>query len=48
VLPIEWWDEKWLRDNVYAKLESSEGDSHAAAPTEPKSASKRAARRRAR
>jgi murein DD-endopeptidase MepM/ murein hydrolase activator NlpD len=48
VLPIEWWDEKWLRDNVYPKLESSGGDSRADAPAEPKSSSKRAARRRAR
>ena len=23
VLPLEWWDEKWLRDNIYPKLESS-------------------------
>lgn len=48
VLPIEWWDEKWLRDNVYPKLESSEGASLVVGPSEPKSLSKRAARRRAR
>jgi murein DD-endopeptidase MepM/ murein hydrolase activator NlpD len=46
VLPIEWWDEKWLRDNVNPKLESSESDSRAEAQTEPKVASKRTVRRR--
>ena len=46
VLPIEWWDEKWLRDNVYPKLESPEPDLRAEVRTEPTAASKKVARRR--
>ena len=41
VLPIEWWDEKWIRDNVTPKLEGS------AAAEEPKP-SPRTARKRLR
>ena len=46
VLPLEWWDEKWLRDNVYPKLDSTstEATVEAKADTPPKS--KKTARRR--
>jgi murein DD-endopeptidase MepM/ murein hydrolase activator NlpD len=46
VLPKEWWDEKWLRDNVYAKLQSSEAESTEEAAAESVTPPKRAARRR--
>jgi murein DD-endopeptidase MepM/ murein hydrolase activator NlpD len=40
VLPIEWWDEKWIRDNVTPKLEGS------AATEEPKPSPRTARKRR--
>jgi len=40
VLPIEWWDEKWIRDNVTPKLEGS------AAAEEPKPSPRTARKRR--
>ena len=46
VLPLEWWDEKWLRDNVYPKLESSTTDRAVEANTEPKPTAKKVTRRR--
>jgi murein DD-endopeptidase MepM/ murein hydrolase activator NlpD len=46
VLPKEWWDEKWLRDNVYQKLQSSEAVAGAEAKDEANVAPKRAAHRR--
>jgi murein DD-endopeptidase MepM/ murein hydrolase activator NlpD len=46
VLPKEWWDEKWLRDNVYAKLQSSEVESTEETAAEAVTTPKRAARRR--
>ena len=27
ILPVEWWDEKWIRDNVQPKLEGQTGES---------------------
>lgn len=42
VLPIEWWDEKWLRDNVTPKLEGSAVE----AAEEPKPSSRTARKRR--
>jgi murein DD-endopeptidase MepM/ murein hydrolase activator NlpD len=42
VLPIEWWDEKWIRDNVTPKLEGSA----AAAAEEPKPSPRTARKRR--
>jgi murein DD-endopeptidase MepM/ murein hydrolase activator NlpD len=45
VLPKEWWDEKWLRDNIYPKLEG-EGDGAADAGTEKVAAKKPGRRRR--
>jgi murein DD-endopeptidase MepM/ murein hydrolase activator NlpD len=46
VLPLEWWDEKWLRDNVYPKLQSSTAESDVEASPEAKPATKKASRRR--
>ena len=46
VLPKEWWDEKWLRDNVYQKLQSSEAVAGAEPEDGAKVAPKRAAHRR--
>jgi hypothetical protein len=46
VLPLEWWDEKWLRDNVYPKLQSSSAESDVEASPEAKPAAKKASRRR--
>jgi murein DD-endopeptidase MepM/ murein hydrolase activator NlpD len=46
VLPKEWWDEKWLRDNVYAKLQSSEAEGDSEATAEAVTTPKKAARRR--
>ena len=43
VLPIEWWDEKWILDNVTPKLEGS-----AAAATEELKPSPRTARKQRR
>jgi murein DD-endopeptidase MepM/ murein hydrolase activator NlpD len=45
VLPKEWWDEKWLRDNIYPKL-AGEGDGAADAGTEKVAAKKPGRRRR--
>jgi murein DD-endopeptidase MepM/ murein hydrolase activator NlpD len=46
VLPLEWWDEKWLRDNIYPKLQSSTAESDAEAKAEAKPAAKKISRRR--
>jgi murein DD-endopeptidase MepM/ murein hydrolase activator NlpD len=46
VLPKEWWDEKWLRDNVYGKLQSSEAEGSSEENAEAATTSKRVARRR--
>ena len=46
VLPLEWWDEKWLRDNVYPKLQSPTAESDVVAKAEAKPAAKKASRRR--
>ncbi|HKX49444.1 MAG TPA: hypothetical protein VJQ48_03355, partial [Candidatus Binatia bacterium] len=46
VLPLEWWDEKWLRDNVYPKLQSSTAESDVVAKAEAKPAAKKTSRRR--
>jgi murein DD-endopeptidase MepM/ murein hydrolase activator NlpD len=26
VLPVEWWDQKWINDNVQPKLDGSSGE----------------------
>lgn len=31
VLPVEWWDQKWIRDNIEPKLEGQSGDAIAEA-----------------
>lgn len=46
VLPLEWWDEKWLRDNVYPKLQSSTSQSDIEASAEAKPTAKKVSRRR--
>jgi murein DD-endopeptidase MepM/ murein hydrolase activator NlpD len=46
VLPKEWWDEKWLRDNIYPKLEGTQTDGAAEAAAETKVAAKKPGRRR--
>jgi murein DD-endopeptidase MepM/ murein hydrolase activator NlpD len=46
VLPKEWWDEKWLRDNVYGKLQSSEAEGSSDENAEAATTPKRVARRR--
>jgi murein DD-endopeptidase MepM/ murein hydrolase activator NlpD len=42
VLPLEWWDEKWIRDNVTPKLDGTAAE----AVEEPKPAPKTARKRR--
>ena len=46
VLPVEWWDEKWIRDNVQPKLEGSSGS--AAPETAEKKAPRKSSARRGR
>lgn len=46
VVPKEWWDEKWLRDHIYQKLQSSEAAAGAEAEDEANVAPRRATRRR--
>jgi murein DD-endopeptidase MepM/ murein hydrolase activator NlpD len=48
VLPLEWWDEKWLRDNVYPKLDSSQEAAQVQAKAETQSKSKKVVHRRRR
>jgi murein DD-endopeptidase MepM/ murein hydrolase activator NlpD len=31
VLPVEWWDQKWINDNIQPKLEGQTGESIAQA-----------------
>ena len=31
VLPVEWWDGKWINDNIVPKLEGHSGEEIAAA-----------------
>jgi murein DD-endopeptidase MepM/ murein hydrolase activator NlpD len=38
VLPVEWWDGKWINDNIAPKLEGQSGDEIAAAQAPKKSA----------
>jgi murein DD-endopeptidase MepM/ murein hydrolase activator NlpD len=44
ILPVEWWDEKWIRDNVEPKLQ---GKSSESVQEEKKSARKAARKRKA-
>ncbi len=41
VLPIEWWDEKWIRDNVTPKLEGSAVEAAEEPKPSPRTARKR-------
>jgi murein DD-endopeptidase MepM/ murein hydrolase activator NlpD len=43
VLPVEWWDQKWIDDNITPKLEGRSGQEIAEAqrPVKAKSAGKR-------
>ncbi|MGE5665377.1 MAG: M23 family metallopeptidase, partial [Betaproteobacteria bacterium] len=43
VLPVEWWDQKWLDDNVAPKLEGRSGQEIAEAQSPKKAARKTAA-----
>jgi murein DD-endopeptidase MepM/ murein hydrolase activator NlpD len=45
ILPVEWWDQKWINDNIQPKLEGSAGEV-AAEPKETKASSKQARKRR--
>jgi murein DD-endopeptidase MepM/ murein hydrolase activator NlpD len=45
ILPVEWWDQKWINDNIQPKLEGSAGEI-AAEPREAKTPSKQARKRR--
>jgi murein DD-endopeptidase MepM/ murein hydrolase activator NlpD len=45
ILPVEWWDQKWINDNIQPKLEGSTGEV-APDPKETKSSSKQARKRR--
>ena len=43
VLPVEWWDQKWINDNINPKLEGQSGEAIAESqqPKAPKAARKR-------
>jgi murein DD-endopeptidase MepM/ murein hydrolase activator NlpD len=45
ILPVEWWDQKWINDNIQPKLEGSAGEA-AAEPKESKMSSKQIRKRR--
>ena len=38
LLPVEWWDGKWINDNIVPKLEGQSGEEIAAAQAPKKSA----------
>jgi murein DD-endopeptidase MepM/ murein hydrolase activator NlpD len=41
VLPLEWWDAKWIKDNIQAKLDSSPAENDSEPKPVPKPARKR-------
>jgi hypothetical protein len=45
VLPVEWWDPKWIADNITPKLEGRSGEQIAVAQ-QPKAAPHKAAHKR--
>ena len=45
ILPVEWWDQKWIKDNVQPKFDGQTGESTAEAK-ESKSTAKTARKRR--
>ena len=46
VLPVEWWDQKWINDNIQPKLEGQSGE--AIAESQQSKAPRRAVRKRRR
>ena len=48
VLPVEWWDQKWINDNIEPKLEGQSGEAIAESqqPKAPRKRRKRRKRRR--
>jgi hypothetical protein len=46
VLPVEWWDQKWINDNIKPKLEGHSGQAIAEAQQLAKPARKGGAKRR--
>jgi murein DD-endopeptidase MepM/ murein hydrolase activator NlpD len=47
ILPVEWWDRKWIADNIMPKLEGRSGEEIAVAQ-QPKAAPRKTAHKRAR
>jgi murein DD-endopeptidase MepM/ murein hydrolase activator NlpD len=45
ILPVEWWDSKWIRDNIDPKLEGRASEEIATAQTNERIAAKRKKRR---
>ena len=45
VLPVEWWDQKWIDDNITPKLEGRSGQEIAEAAQQVKVSAKRKRRR---
>jgi hypothetical protein len=46
VLPVEWWDQKWIDDNITPKLEGRSGQEIAEAQQPAKATRKGAAKKR--
>jgi murein DD-endopeptidase MepM/ murein hydrolase activator NlpD len=46
VLPVEWWDQKWINDNIAPKLEGRSGQEIAESQQSARIAAKRGAKRR--
>jgi murein DD-endopeptidase MepM/ murein hydrolase activator NlpD len=46
VLPVEWWDQKWIDDNITPKLEGRGGEEIAQAQQSARIAAKKGKRRR--
>jgi hypothetical protein len=47
VLPVEWWDAKWINDNITPKLQGMSGD-EIAVSQQPKKSSRGGTRKRRR
>ena len=43
ILPVEWWDQKWINDNIQPKLEGQSGE--AIAESQQSKAPRKAARK---
>jgi murein DD-endopeptidase MepM/ murein hydrolase activator NlpD len=46
VLPVEWWDQKWIDDNITPKLEGRGGEEIAQSQQSARIAAKKGKRRR--